>query len=131
MAEVKKLTILDLLKEKEKYEVKKGVTKDVRIERFDANIVVQVPDRELCVESQQMARDEDTATQANVHMVYNVVVEPNLKDAELQKTFECVEPTDIVEKIFSPGEIALISDLALELAGYKNSAVSLVKDLKN
>ena len=131
MAEVKKITVLDLLKEKEKYAVKKGETREVFIKRFEANVVMQLPDRALCVESQQMANDENTATQANVHLVYNTIVEPNLKDSELQQTFECIEPTDIVDKIFSPGEIALLADLALKEAGYSGGAVSLVKDLKN
>lgn len=130
MTEIKKLTLTDLIKEKEKYQVKKDVTEELYIQRLDASITIRKPERSLCLDTISMSRDKDQADQADVYMAYNIVVEPDLKDTELQKAYGCVEPTDIVEKIFDPGEIASISQAGLELSGYISSA-KRVKDLKN
>lgn len=126
---MKKLTTTDLLKRKEQYKVKDDVKEDVYIERLDATITIKKPDRALCMDALQLTKDEQ-GSNADVFLVYNVVVEPNLKDKELQKEFGCVEPSDIVEKIFDAGEIMQLSQIALELSGY-NSGVKRVKDLKN
>jgi hypothetical protein len=82
------------------------------------------------MEAFQMANDENQSGKADTFMVYNIVVEPNLKDSSLQKEFGCVEPTDIVEKIFESGEISNIATIGMELAGYKSN-IQKVKDLKN
>lgn len=125
----KKLTITDLLKEKEKYQVKTGVQEELFIPRIDANVTLQKPERSLCIESFEMGSGEGQ-TDGDVFLVYNTIVEPDLRNSELQKAFGCVEPTDIVEKIFEAGEIVGIAKKALDLAGYGDS-VSSVKDLKN
>lgn len=127
----KRLTVTDLLKEKEKYEVKQDVTEEVYVERLDANVVIRKPEKSLVSEVFSMAKDEEQSEYADIYMVYSTVIEPNLKDAELQKAFGCKEPMAIVEKLFEPGEISQLSQVALELAGYKNGTVKLVKDLKN
>ena len=77
-----------------------------------------------------MVNDKNQSGKADPFMVYNVVIEPNLKDSKLQKEFGCVEPTDIVEKIFEAGEMVQISKAGLELAGY-HKGINKVKDLKN
>ena len=51
-------------------------------------------------------------------MCYECIVEPNLKDAEVQKQFECANPMDIVDVIFAPGEIPQIAIECMKLAGY-------------
>lgn len=130
MSEIKKLTLTDLLKDKEKYQVKDDVTEDLFIQRLDASITIRKPERSLCIEAFQMANDENQGGKADPYLVYNIVVEPNLKDSQLQKEFKCVEPTDIVEKLFESGEIAYIAQVGLELSGYKNG-IDKVKDLKN
>ena len=63
--------------------------------------------------------------------MYTIIKEPNLKDKELQKAYECTEPTDILEQIFTRGEIADISTFALEEAGFKRGTVKVVEMLKN
>lgn len=127
----KRLTVTDLLKNKEQYQVKKATTEEVYVERLDADIVVQKPEKSLVVEAMQMSQDAEQSERADSYLVYNTVVEPNMKDAELQKEFGCKEPLEIVEKIFEPGEISQLSQIAMELAGYKKGTVSIVKDLKN
>lgn len=130
MKEIKKLTVTDLMKNKERYQVKENVTEEVFIDRLDASATIRKPERSLCIEAMQMAHDPNLVSKSDAFIVYNVIVEPNLKDKELQKEFGCVEPTDIVEKIFEPGEITRIAQFALELAGY-TKALKKVKDLKN
>lgn len=127
----KVLTLTDLLKDKEKYAVKQEVLEEIYVERLKANIIVRKPERALCLEVLNMVRDEKQSDKADAYMVYNIVVEPNLKDAELHKAFGVKDPLEIVEKIFEPGEIAQISEIGLELAGYKKGTVSVIKDLKN
>lgn len=128
--EIKKLTVTDLMKEKEKYQIKAEVTEELFIERLGASIVIRKPERSLCIESLQMVNNDSLVSKADPYMVYNTVVEPNLKDPQLQKEFECVEPYDIVEKIFETGEISFIAQNAMNLAGY-GSNNARVKDLKN
>lgn len=130
MSELKKLTLTDLIKEKEKYKVKADVTEDLYLSRLDASITIRKPERSLCMESFEMVNDQNQAEKADAFMVYHIVVEPNLKDAKLQQEFGCVEPIDIVEKIFEIGEITQIAKAGLELAGY-SAGVDKVKDLKN
>jgi hypothetical protein len=126
----KKLTLTDLMKEKEKYQVKDDVTEEVYIPRLDANVTIRKPERSLCIETIQMTQDDNLVDQADPYLVYNIMVEPNLKDKELQKAYGCVEPTDIVGKIFETGEIPNIAQVGLELAGY-DKGIKRVKDLKN
>lgn len=126
-----KLTLLQLIKEKDKYEVKKGIKEELYIERLDATIVFEKPDRTLALESIEMTRDKDIeAGEADLHLIYNSVVEPNLKDPELQQAFNCVEPTDIISKIFEVGEIPKIAEEILKSAGY-GSHIEKVKQVKN
>lgn len=126
----KKLTLTDLIQNKEKFQVKNKETEELYIERFDATVTIEKPERSLVLEALSMAEDKEQSTKADAFLVYNIMVEPNLKDKELQKEFGCVEPTDIVEKIFEPGEVTNIAKIALEMVGYDN-AVKRVRDLKN
>ncbi|WP_369899743.1 hypothetical protein [Bacillus manliponensis] len=130
MSDIKKLTVTDLLKDKEKYQVKDDVTDDLLINRLGMSITIRKPERSLCLESYQMGQDPKLTDKADEYLVYNIVVEPNLKDAQLQKAYGCVEPMDIVHKIFEPGEITSIAQSGLDLAGYAQR-LSSVKDLKN
>ncbi|MCM3411461.1 phage tail assembly chaperone [Metabacillus litoralis] len=129
-ANTKKLTLTDLIKNKEKYQVKSDTTEELFVERLGATITIRKPERSLCLEAFEMVNDDAQAAKADPFMVYNIVVEPNLKDPNLQKEFGCVEPDDIVEKLFESGEISNIAQIGMELAGYK-SGVKKVNDLKN
>ncbi|USK54369.1 hypothetical protein LIS82_22890 [Cytobacillus solani] len=130
MSEIKKLTLTDLMKNKEQYRIKNDVKEEFFIKRLDASITIRKPERSLCLEAFQMSADKDQVEKADIYLAYNIVVEPNLKDSELQKEFGCVEPMDIVEKIFESGEISNIAQSGIELAGYAKN-VKKVKDIKN
>jgi len=127
----KRLTVAELLAKKEQLKQRKKRTQTIYVESLDAEIVIQEPSHAIALESLEMAHDPGNNDRADIHVVYHCVVEPNLKDAELQIEFGCAEPTDIVGKVFLPGEIAAISGHALQLAGYGTSVRKVDDDLKN
>lgn len=128
---IKKLTIQDLIRNKDKNKAKKAGETTIKIERLGATVTFENPDRMLCLDAIEMARNPETADNADKFLVYSVMKEPNLKDPELQKAYECVEPIDIVDEIFEIGEITEIAVLALEKGGVKRGTISVVEDLKN
>lgn len=66
------------------------------------------------------------------YFILNQTVEPNLKDEKLQKAYDCAEPTDIVRRLFDPGEVPAIAKKIAMLAGYGKDIESKIHDdLKN
>lgn len=124
------ITIASLLDKKDALKNKKSSIEKVYIDSLEGEITIKEPSRDLCVESFEMAQLGESA-RADVHIVYNCVIEPNLKDEKLQKEFGCVEPTDIVDIIFKPGEIAAISSHCMEIAGYGRGLKKVDKEIKN
>lgn len=131
MAEKKVLNLATLIKEKAKYKLgEETKTAELKVDRLDAVITIEIPDTQLCMDALN-AKDDDTGAKSDDYLVYTIMTEPNLKDSELQKAYECVEPTDIVEMIFTRGEIADIAAYALDEAGFKRGTVKAVETLKN
>lgn len=127
----KPMTVADLLARKDKLKKKEGSTQTIYIESLDAHIVIKEPSRAFCLEVLEMANDNTRSDKADAHVVYHCVQEPNLKDTGLQKEFGCVEPVDIVDMIFKPGEVTAISGHCLQLAGYGSGVKKVDADLKN
>lgn len=131
MAEKKVLSLATLIKEKAKYKLgEETKTAELKVERLDAIVTIEIPDTQLCMDALS-AKDDDTGAKSDDYLVYTIMQEPNLKDAELQKAYECDEPTDILEMIFTRGEIADIASFALDAAGFKRGTVKAVETLKN
>ncbi|MEH7389655.1 phage tail assembly chaperone [Bacillus sp. JJ1474] len=126
----KKLTITDLIEQKEKLTKSKKKTRELYIDQLGGTITIEAPERSLVLDSIDLSNDNSYEGNPDDFLVYNIVVEPNLKDPELQKIYECKEPVDIVSKIFDVGTITGIAKEAMNLAGY-NSKVTPVDDLKN
>lgn len=125
------LNIGDLIKEKAKYKLGgENKTATLMMERLNANVIIEIPDVTLCMDAMNQNSDE-TGKKADDYLVYTIMQEPNLKDKELQKAYECDEPTDILEQIFTRGEIADIAAFALDAAGFKRGTVKVVEELKN
>lgn len=120
-----KLTLKQLIDDKEKLAGKKAKTKDVYVEELDAVVTIETPSRKLIMESMEIGESG-----ADEFLVYNCIVEPNLRDKDLQKTYECAEPVDIVEKVFNIGSVKGIAEQALSMAGF-DSKVTAVEELKN
>lgn len=126
----KKLTLGDLIENKEKLLGIKKTTKELYLETLDATVTIERPDRALVMETLELSDDKNYNGNPDEYLVYNVMVEPSLKDKELQKIYECKEPTDIVSKIFDMGTVKGIAEQALGMAGF-DSKVTAVEELKN
>ncbi|SKA99337.1 Phage XkdN-like tail assembly chaperone protein, TAC [Caloramator quimbayensis] len=123
--QAKKLTLKDLIAKKEQILNNKVKTMDLYVKSLDAVITIQKPDIDTIIDASKI----DNPSESDRYLVYNCVIQPNLKDKELQEAYGCVEPIEIL-KIFEDGEISSIALKCMELAGYRNS-VSVVEDIKN
>ena len=61
-------------------------------------------------------------------MCIEAMVEPNLKDKELQEHFGVKTPKDLAFKLFGGGDLASIANHITELSGFGNDTV---KEIKN
>lgn len=120
-----KLTLKDLISKKEQVLSGKKKTRNLYIKSLDGIITIEKPSLETVVDASKI----DSGMESDKYLVYHCIVEPNLKDKELQKAYGCVEPTEIL-KIFEDGEISSIAKECMNLAGY-NGSVSVVEDIKN
>lgn len=119
------ISIQDLIKNKEKIQARKNKYYDLEIPDFGI-VTIKQPTMDLIIEAQNMESNSDQ------YIIYESFVSPNLKDKELQKEFECTEPTEIVNKIFKIGEIAYIGKAIMECAGFnKDVKYKLHEELKN
>lgn len=121
----KKVTIKDLIARKETIKERVNKTVQLHIKSLDGLITIQKPSRQLVLDALDMGKESGDS-----YMAYNTVIEPNLKDKELQEAYGCVAPMEIVDKIFEPGEVAQIAQECVILAGYGDS-VKLVDEVKN
>ena len=119
------INVQDLIKNKEKIQTRKIKLYDLEIPDFDT-VTIKQQTMDLIMEAQNMESNSDQ------YIIYETFVSPNLKDKELQKEFECTEPTDIVNKIFKIGEIAYIGRAIMECAGFNRDVkYKLHEELKN
>ena len=120
-----KITLQELIRRKEQMleSKKKPKTASLYIKSLGGTITIESPTAAL-------ARDAQEMDNGDAYMVYSCVTEPCLKSKELQTEFGCVDPMEIVDKIFEPGEIPQIAMECLKLAGYVDG-VRVVNDIKN
>jgi hypothetical protein len=117
------VSIKDLIAKKETLTQRKKQKYD--IETSAGVLTVKMPTRSHVAD---LLRLDDS----DAHLIIGYVVEPNLRDPQLLEAYGCLEPTDIVEKIFDPGEIPAIGRKIMELAGYgKNIRAELHDEVKN
>lgn len=130
--EKKKLSLKELIENKEKFDRKgKGKKRqELYLEELDATIVIEEADTTIITEAQGIDEDGNSESSGNDYIAYNVIVDPNLKDPELQKAYGCVEPIDIVKKLFGPGTTYNIATASADLGGF-NHKVTPVEKLKN
>lgn len=123
------ITLKELLDHKEKLKNKKSRTADLYVKSIDAEITITSPSSALITEAQ--GEGEHDASRADAYIAYHCITAPNLKDADLQKEFACVEPLDIVGMIFLPGEVSAIASEIMQLAGFGSSVSKVGKEIKN
>ena len=91
-------------------------------------IVVKPPSAALMAEADKM-RDN---YEGNVFLVYSCIIEPDLRNAELQKAYKVVSPMDIVTALFKHGEVVRITDKLMEIAGFRDNITSKIhEEIKN
>lgn len=124
MQEKKVLTLAALIDQADQLNKtkQKNQTKDLEIEGLGV-IRIRKPDRVMLEEAELSG----TGSDGDKMLLFNCIVEPNLKDSALQKAYNCVEPTDILDALFEPGEITQIARHCIRMAGFGDT----VKDLKN
>lgn len=122
-----KLTLADIVKKKEQILDSKKKIGNIYVPSLGGYIVVEKPDRELLADAQ----DFDNGMESNVHLVYNCIVEPDLKDKKTQEEFGTHTPKELVQVLMNDGEIGEIAKQLMTLAGYGETGVKLVEDIKN
>lgn len=123
--QTKKLTLKELIAKKEQVLNGKKKTRNLYIKSLNAVITIEKPSIETIMDSFKI----EDGVESDKYLVYNCIIEPNLKDKELQQVYGCIEPIDIL-KIFDDGEISSIAKECMNLGGYTES-VSVVDDIKN
>ena len=119
-----KLTLAELMKRKEQMLSAKKTkkTQDLYVKSLDAVITIEEPSGTLCRDANDM-----DAGEGDKYMCFECIKEPNLKSQEIQESFGCTEPMDIVDMLFLPGEIPQIAIACMKLAGYMGG----VDEVKN
>ena len=120
-----KITLQELIRRKEQMLEAKRIPKtaNLYIKSLGGTITIESPTAALAKDAQEMDNGD-------AYMVYSCVTEPCLKSRELQEAFGCIDPMEIVDKIFDPGEIPQIAIECVKLAGYIDG-VKVVDDIKN
>ncbi len=123
-----KLTLDEMIRRAEqlKEAKSKNNTKELYVESLGGTVTISKPTRNQVADAFKMESNE-----ADAYLVYECMKEPSLKSKNLQEAYGCVEPLEIVDKIFEPGELANIAKIALEFSGYTDNSVKDIETIKN
>ena len=72
--------------------------------------------------------DMTKAYDANVKIALAGLIDPSMKDKDLQEKFGCSTPGQLIEKIFNGAEIGVMADAVTELSGFSGN---VIEDVKN
>jgi len=120
-----KVTVSDLIKnadaiQKDKKQCK---TRDLYVKGLDGVVTISQPTDEIIEDALELPGKE-----GDRFLLYNCIVEPNVKDKQLQAAFQCGEPMDIIQALFTQSEIRALAMAALDLAGYGDGRVEEIKN---
>lgn len=125
------ITIENLLQNKEIIEAQTGVKEiELEIKRLKDTIKIRSLDVNKLINLTDTCKNQ---YEANVKIAYYGIIEPNVRDKELQAAYKVqTNPYKIVESIFKPIEINLIADKVCEVSGLKDveNMDELVKEIK-
>lgn len=103
---------------------------ELYIRSLDRTIKLRKPDNELILDALDITKDN--SHDGDLHLVYNSIVEPNLKDTKLHSAYGVTRPCEILDKIFKLGEIAKIAqELTKDSGIFDEKSVTLIDDIKN
>ena len=125
------ITIENLLQNKDIIESQTGVKEvELEIKRLKDTIKIRSLDVNKLINLADSCKNQ---YEANVKIAYYGIIEPNVRDKELQEAYKVrTNPYKIVESIFKPIEINLIADKVCEISGLKDveNMDELVKEVK-
>lgn len=75
--------------------------------------------------------DYSKAYDINAHLVVEGVIEPNLKNEELQKHFGCATPKDLAKLLFKGGELTNIANRITDISGFSQDIQEEEDAVKN
>lgn len=116
-----KLTLSDLIAKKEQKEKARIAFKDIYVPSLDGCITVKKPSEDYLLEIIDQIKDEQPLTeQVSLfrELIYSCT--PMFKEKELQETYDCVEPIDIVKKLIDTMETVDIANQIFEMCGMKD-----------
>lgn len=103
---------------------------ELYIKSIDRSIKLRKPNNELILDALDIAKDN--SRDGDLHLLYNSIVEPNIKDTRLHSAYKVSRPYDILDKIFTLGEIAGISkELTKDSGFFDEDSITLINNLKN
>ena len=125
------ITIENLLQNKNIIEAATGVKEvELEIKRLKDTIKIRSLDVNKLLNLVDTCKNQ---YEANVKIAYYGIIEPNVRDKELQAAYKVqTNPYKIVESVFKPIEINLIADKVCEISGLKDmeNMEELVKEVK-
>jgi hypothetical protein len=122
------ITIEDLLKNKKKIEEEKNKLITLKLKEFDGEVKAKKLTFEEFMEIGEIDADEE--------VIYNCLVQPNLKVDELILKLNCQNnPIEVVKKVFSRKTIKALSSKILEhselISKDKDLVSVVIDDIKN
>ena len=99
---------------------------ELYIKRIDRCIKLRKPNNELILDALDIAKDN--SHDGDLHLLYNSIVEPNIKDIRLHSAYNVSRPYEI----FTLGEIAGMSkELTKDSGFFDEDSITLIDNLKN
>ncbi len=121
------VTIADLIAQREQIKNKRKNTYD--LETSIGTITVKQPTAKMIEENLKI---EGGGRQSDIELIFDCVINPNLKDKDLQQAYGCTAPSDIVPMLFQTGEIGAIAAAIMRCAGYgKSIEYKIHEEVKN
>lgn len=124
------LSAKELIKKRDLINQKKN--KEIEIEVPETGtFLFRLPTLEDYEDAEAYGKSRKQTTLSNNFLIHACCLEPNLRDSELLKEYECKDPVDIVEKILMFGEITSIADVLVKKAGFDKDNLAVVDKIKN
>lgn len=118
------ITVEELIAQKEKLLKREKSTAIVHIKSLDRDVKVEEPSAAALADIDDMEKDF-----ANKYIVYECLVEPNIKDPAMREAFgNPAVAHDILDYILKKGEIERLSGVCASLAGYGRDSVEIIKN---
>lgn len=98
----------------------------IKVKGIQSDVFIDISSRLFNADgSRDLSKSMDTAALIAVEGV----VEPNLKDKDLQAHFDAVTPKDLAKILFKGNELTSITEKIAELSGFENN--DAVEEIKN